>query len=133
MLEESVCSIDSMITVLEGTRMTNPAPAKPDGEHTPLPWALNPDDRCDMAWNVEIVHGDNADMRIAFMANDPHSEANAALIVRAVNSYPRYEQMREILKSFVNAWDYNICGWNHISLISALERARKALADGTGE
>ena len=56
-------------------------------EHTPTPWGLNPDDRPGMAWNVEIVEGDNPDMRIAFMANGRHSEANAAFIVKAVNNH----------------------------------------------
>lgn len=54
---------------------------------TPGPWAADPDDRPDMEWNIHIVSADDPDLRIAFMANGPRSEANAAFIVEACNNY----------------------------------------------
>lgn len=60
-------------------------------KHSPLPWAADPDDRPGYEWNVHIVEAARPHMRICFTSNTGDSglsEANAALIVRAVNGLP---------------------------------------------
>jgi hypothetical protein len=59
-------------------------------EATPLPWAADPDDRPDMEWNVHIYAAKTPGDRIAFMSVGVVAEANAALIVAAVNAFPAY-------------------------------------------
>jgi hypothetical protein len=105
--------------------MTNPAPAKPDGEHTPLPWRN--DQKPDALIVCDAEGGSIADCAPPgpWMSHKV-ALANAALIVRAVNSYPRYEQMREALEAISHdMYDGRPT--------PAAKRARKALADGTGE
>ena len=70
-------------------------------QHTPLPWRIDPDDQPNMAWNNHIVSAADPNERIAFMAHDGTGdneigEANAELIVRAVNAY---DAMNEALKA----------------------------------
>jgi hypothetical protein len=115
--------------------MTNPAPAKPDGEHTPIPWY------CDVTGN--LVGTDT------IMIGAAPCNCQGCRAFRVVNSYPRYEQMREALADLVNVldkihadpnyqavWQLNqlhhgpYCGPQYDA---ELNRARKALADGTGE
>lgn len=72
-----------------------------EAQHTPLPWRIDPDDQPNMAWNNHIVSAVDPNIRIAFMAHDGTGdneigEANAALIVRAVNAY---DAMNEALKA----------------------------------
>ena len=60
-------------------------------QHTPEPWAIDPDDRPNMQWNNHIVSEANQDLAICFMAHDgtednEHGEANARRIVAAVNA-----------------------------------------------
>lgn len=54
---------------------------------SPRPWAIDPDERPGMEWNVHIVERDRPHMRVCFMTSGPEAEANAALIVAAVNAY----------------------------------------------
>jgi hypothetical protein len=56
-------------------------------EHTPTPWFADRDDRPNMGWNVHIVREDDPRIRICFMTSGSEAKANAALIVRAVNSH----------------------------------------------
>lgn len=58
---------------------------------TPGLWFVDPDDRPGMGWNNHICAGPH--LRVAFMAHDgslenDRGEANAALIVAAVNALP---------------------------------------------
>jgi hypothetical protein len=121
--------------------MTNPAPAKPDGEP-----ALA-DEIAKALMNTFInkwflgsykgpVYLDCVNGEMAWK-----EETNAILaILRAVNSYPRYEQMREALeemaKPFVPNPTSGMLG-AYDQLIKEFHRrreiARKALADGMGE
>ena len=55
-------------------------------EHTPTPWQADPDDREGYEWNIHIVDKSGIN-RICFMSNGPQTEANAALIVKAVNNH----------------------------------------------
>ena len=56
-------------------------------EHTSVPWIADPDYREGCEWNIHIVSAAKPDCAICFMANDSSSEANAAFIIRAVNSH----------------------------------------------
>lgn len=61
---------------------------------TPRPWRIDPDDRPGMHWNNHIVCAGSPNLTICFMTHDntPENEtgdANAALIVEAVNNYDR--------------------------------------------
>ena len=56
-------------------------------EHTPTPWVADPDDREGYEWNIHIIDGQDGHNRICFMSNGPETEANAAFIVKAVNSH----------------------------------------------
>lgn len=56
---------------------------------TPTPWAADPDWREGYSWNIHIVDAANPDMRICFMTSDGPAQANADLIVEAVNNYDR--------------------------------------------
>lgn len=56
-------------------------------EHTPTPWAADPDDREDMEWNIHIVEASQPHMRVCFMTSNGPAEANAAFIVEAVNNH----------------------------------------------
>ena len=80
-------------------------------EHSKLPWFIDRDDRRDMEWNVSIING--AGKTICFMTHDgtrdienkcPVTEANAALIVRAVNSH---EELVEALKGLLENYKLN--------------------------
>lgn len=56
--------------------------------HTPGPWAVDPDDRPDMEWNIHIVQHDKPHITICFMSHDGDGinatgEANARLIAAA--------------------------------------------------
>lgn len=68
--------------------------------HTPLPWAVDPDDRPDMEWSFHIVQADDPNIRIAFMCH-PNGEANAAYIVQACNAYPVLKAENAALKERV--------------------------------
>ncbi|RZN19501.1 hypothetical protein [Bradyrhizobium sp. Leo121] len=63
-------------------------------ESSPGPWALEPDHRPGMEWNIHIVLEENPDMRVCFMSTGPQSEANAELIVRACNAWFDIEQLK---------------------------------------
>ncbi len=52
--------------------------------------------------------------------------------IRALRSPSERAGMREALKSFVDSWDTNTCGWNHNSLIHARDKARAALTPSSG-
>ena len=64
-------------------------------QHTPEPWAIDPDDRPNMQWNNHIVSEANQDIAICFMAHDGTEdnecgEANARRIVACVNACAGY-------------------------------------------
>lgn len=67
------------------------------GGHTPTPWYADHDDREGYEWNIHILKSDDPNMRVAFMSNGPNSEANARLIVTAVNSHESLLACREAL------------------------------------
>jgi hypothetical protein len=69
---------------------------------------------CDFRGGSWLQHG--ADCRTA-----------ASLVRAAAQS----SGVREVLKKFVNSWDFNTCGWNYSSLQHALEEARAALSPDT--
>jgi hypothetical protein len=70
--------------------------------HTPTPWYADQDQREGYEWNVHIIEDDRPHMRICFMSNGEQSQANAALIVEAVNSHAslkaRIEELEEALE-----------------------------------
>ena len=69
-------------------------------DHTPTPWAADPDWREGYSWNIHIVDAANPDMRICFMTSDGPAQANAELIVKAVNNHAT---LIEALKDLVFA------------------------------
>lgn len=66
--------------------MDAPAPP-PVPKISPRPWAVDPDDRESMEWNVHIVEQARPYMRVCFMSNCSQAEANADLIMKAVNNH----------------------------------------------
>ena len=74
-------------------------------EHSPLPWFADPDDRDGMEWNVHIYEATPGN-RVCFMSNGPCSEANAALIVHAVNAHAELVAALEAAKAFADE-DYS--------------------------
>lgn len=58
-----------------------------DGGATPRPWVADPDWREGYSWNIHILDAANPEMRICFMTSDGPAQANADLIVEAVNNY----------------------------------------------
>lgn len=85
------------------------APKTADNAHSPLPWAADPDWREGYSWNIHIVQQSDPYMRICFMTSDGPAQANADLIVEAVNSYARLrasnEEMRKALEEINFAVD----------------------------
>ena len=67
---------------------------QPSTEHTPTPWAADPDWREGYFWNIHIVDAANPDMRICFMTSDGPAQANADLIVEAVNGWCNINALR---------------------------------------
>ena len=62
-----------------------------ENNHTPEPWAIDPDDRPNMHWNNHIVSEANPNIAICFMAHDgteqnERGEANARRVVACVNA-----------------------------------------------
>jgi hypothetical protein len=76
-------------------------------EHTPTPWAADPDDREGYEWNVHIVEAARPHMRIAFTSNGPDSEANAAFIVKAVNAHDGLVEALEFIRDGFDNQDVN--------------------------
>jgi hypothetical protein len=68
-------------------------------EHTPTPWAADPDDREDMEWNIHIVEASQPHMRVCFMTSNGPAEANAAFIVEAVNNHETLKAENKRLRS----------------------------------
>lgn len=92
-------------------------------KHSPLPWMADPDDRLGYEWNIHIVEAARPHMRICFTSNTGNSglsEANAALIVRAVNGLPEaiaaLEAAREHLDTDLQD---NSPGWRQAERIIA--------------
>ena len=83
--------------------MTGVLPSQPMAEssHTPTPWVADPDDREGYEWNIHIL--DRKGDRICFMTSDGPAEANAALIVEAVNNHARLTERCEAYKGQVEA------------------------------
>lgn len=65
---------------------------------TPTPWAADPDWREGYSWNIHIVDAANPHMRICFMTSDGPAQANADLIVEAVNSYASLKARIQVLE-----------------------------------
>lgn len=65
---------------------------------TPTPWIADPDWREGFSWNIHIC-GANPDMRVCFMTSDGPAQANADLIVEAVNNYDRLTKRVEELEA----------------------------------
>jgi hypothetical protein len=87
-------ALDDIAEVLRGylarnkeESMNRDNQSQPMNAHTPTPWYADQDQREGYEWNVHIVEHDRPHMRICFMSNGEHSQANARLIVEAVNSY----------------------------------------------
>jgi hypothetical protein len=56
-------------------------------EHSPTPWAADPDDREGYEWNIHIVQESDHDMRVCFMTSGSEAVPNAAFIIRCVNDH----------------------------------------------
>jgi hypothetical protein len=67
-------------------------------EATKRPWVADPDDRDGYEWNIHILQAANTNIRVCFMSNGPSSEANAALIVTAVNQHDALLKCAEALR-----------------------------------
>ncbi len=65
---------------------------------TKRPWIADPDDREGYEWNIHILQADDTNIRVCFMSNGPASEANAALIVTAVNQHAALLRCAEALR-----------------------------------
>lgn len=74
-----------------------------EDKSTPRPWAADPDTREGYEWNTFIVKADDPNIRIAFMSVGDASEANAALIVQAVNSHDAMQECVEALDGLLDA------------------------------
>jgi hypothetical protein len=74
---------------------------------TPRPWAADPDEREGYEWNIHIVEAADPHMRIAFTSNGPGSEANAALIVKAVNNHDALVRALEEIAEGVGRYSHN--------------------------
>jgi hypothetical protein len=73
---------------------------------TPTPWAVDPDDRPGMEYNIHIVESARPHHRVCFMASDGPNAENAAFIVRACNSHETLvKALREIVKAYENPDD----------------------------
>ena len=72
---------------------------------TPTPWVADPDWREGYSWNIHIVDAANPDMRICFMTSDGPAQANADLIVEAVNNYASLKARIEELESNERAYE----------------------------
>lgn len=56
-------------------------------EHTPIPWAIDPDHRPGMGWNAHVVEASDPNNRVCFMTSGPEGKINAAFIVLATNNH----------------------------------------------
>lgn len=56
-------------------------------EHTPTPWAVDPDHRPGMGWNAHVVEAADPNNRVCFMTSGPEGKVNAAFIVKAANNH----------------------------------------------
>lgn len=63
------------------------ATCQPINEHTPTPWAVDPDHRPGMGWNAHVVEASDPSNRVCFMTSGPEGKINAAFIVEAANNY----------------------------------------------
>jgi hypothetical protein len=70
---------------------------------TKRPWIADPDDREGYEWNIHILQADDTNIRVCFMSNGPASEANAALIVTAVNQHAALLRCAEALKFYADS------------------------------
>ena len=111
-----------------------------DKNITPLPWYVMNAETGGTSDQATIFAEHETDGEPTFIADTmgideeispEERRANAALIVRAVNSYPHYEQMREAPEAFVEMFGGQ-CTLGTIG-DEVVQMARKALADGTGE
>lgn len=97
--------------------------------HTPTPWYADPDDREGYEWNIHILQESDPNIRVCFMSNGPATEANAHLIVTAVNERSallRCEaELRRLIK-YAN-WQLNEGASHHPTLRSSVDAARAAL------
>lgn len=98
------------------------------GGHTPTPWYADHDDREGYEWNIHILKSDDPNMRVAFMSNGPNSEANARLIVTAVNSHESLLACREALKEIAKLKSQPIPGTEFCTGPLALFQAAQRIA-----
>lgn len=75
----------------------------------PRPWRIDPDDRPDMHWNNHIICSSAPHLTICFMTHDNTKEnltgeANARLIVEAVNNYDRLRAELAEATELVRQW-----------------------------
>lgn len=97
-------------------------------EHTPTPWAADPDDRDGYEWNIHIVTESNRDMRVAFMTSGPEAAANADFIVKAVNCH---DELVAALEAFRLRPDAIVASQGDTILripIAAIQQAAAAIA-----
>lgn len=102
-------------------------------KHTPTPWKYLPDQfnrQCDEGLaQGSIVNCEDEPWFIATVENAPHSEANADLIVRAVNSFADLVGALEKVRSYnvdIHAGRINFRPLDHIAVID------RALAKANG-
>ena len=70
---------------------------------TPGPWFVVEDERPGMEWNRHICWDEHGDHRVAFMASDAGTEANAALIALSPALAARVIELEAALRACVQA------------------------------
>jgi len=108
--------------------------------YTLLPWAVDPDNREGMEWNVHIVEARRPDMRVCFMTSGPEARLNAAFIVRACNSHDALASALQDMVSNFEPFRSRPVGAPNSSAraeqdaqIAAFDKAKAALASIEGE
>lgn len=90
-------------------------------EHTPIPWAIDPDHRPGMGWNAHVVEASDPNNRVCFMTSGPEGKINAAFIVLAANNH---DTLVQLLKD-INAKDSQ--GYPDAPMSSVLRRRIEAV------
>jgi len=94
-----------------------------------LPWVTDPDDRDGMEWNVHIVQISNPNMRVAFMANSPHTAIRAAHLVLAANHHHKLVEAPQEAERFMDYFAGDRTSFEGSGTpMSCLTQIREALA-----
>ena len=88
---------------------------------TPGPWFVVEDERPGMEWNRHICWDEHGDHRVAFMASDAGTEANASLIALTPALAARVIELEAALRAIASHGDN--CGCHQATFVNIARAA----------